>query len=299
MNNPVPAPAPVLVATDLSAPARHAAERAARLARETGASLTLVHALPQHALDNLRQWLGMEIQAKLEADARRELDALAAELHATHRVKVQPMLLEGPVLDVLGEAADETDAGVVVVGARGASVMRRLVLGTTAERLLRRSQRPLLVVRQAPHKPYRRVLLALDFSPWSSAVLAVARQVACHARPVLFTAFQVPFEDKLRFAGVEDATVEHYRRQARVQATQQVHAAAKDAGLKPGQWEPCIVEGDASMRLVEQEQVMGCDLVVLGKHGHSAAEDLLLGSVTKHVLAEGQADVLVATLPAR
>jgi len=44
--------------------------------------------------------------------------------------------------------------------------------------------------------------------------------------------------------------------------------------------------------------VRDCDLVVLGKHGRSAAEDLLLGSVTKHVLAEGRSDVLVATLPA-
>ncbi|MCB1982797.1 MAG: universal stress protein, partial [Rhodoferax sp.] len=59
----------------------------------------------------------------------------------------------------------------------------------------------------------------------------------------------------------------------------------------------CIVEGEASLRLVEQEQVLDCDLVVIGKHGQSAAEDLLLGSVTKHVLAEGQSDVLVATLP--
>ena len=56
-----------------------------------------------------------------------------------------------------------------------------------------------------------------------------------------------------------------------------------------------MVEGDASLRIVESEQAQGCDLVVLGKHGQSAAADLLLGSVTKHVLAEGSADVLVST----
>lgn len=37
------------------------------------------------------------------------------------------------------------------------------------------------------------------------------------------------------------------------------------------------------------------DLVVMGKHGQSVAEDLLLGSVSKHVLAEGTTDVLVST----
>jgi nucleotide-binding universal stress UspA family protein len=55
------------------------------------------------------------------------------------------------------------------------------------------------------------------------------------------------------------------------------------------------VEGDASQRIVEQEQGSDCDLVVVGKHGQTAAEELLLGSVTRHVLAEGSADVLVST----
>ena len=50
-----------------------------------------------------------------------------------------------------------------------------------------------------------------------------------------------------------------------------------------------------SIRLVELEREHGCDLVVLGKHGVSATQDLLLGSVTRHVLAEGRADVLVST----
>ena len=62
-----------------------------------------------------------------------------------------------------------------------------------------------------------------------------------------------------------------------------------------GRWEPCIVEGDASQRIIELEQELDCDLVVIGKHGRSATEDLLLGSTTKHVLAEGATDVLVAT----
>ncbi len=46
--------------------------------------------------------------------------------------------------------------------------------------------------------------------------------------------------------------------------------------------------------VVEAEQQHDADLMALGKHGHSAAEELLLGSVTKHVLAEGSTDVLVS-----
>ena len=54
------------------------------------------------------------------------------------------------------------------------------------------------------------------------------------------------------------------------------------------------MEGDTWQRIVEQEQEQDCDLVVLGKHGQSTAEELFLGSVTKSVLADGSSDVLVS-----
>jgi nucleotide-binding universal stress UspA family protein len=293
----MPALKHLIAATDLSPPARQAAERAARLAHETGARLSLVHVLSQKPLEELRAWLGAPLAEQLREAARRELNELAAQLQAARQAPVMARLVSGAVLDALLQCAEEEAADLLVLGARGAGFLRRMVLGTTAERLLRRTTRPLLVVRQAAHEPYRRAMLALDFSPWSAAVLAQARRVAPHAHWVLFHAYQVPFEEKLRFAGVDIATVDLYRRQALAMATQQVHALAEQAGLKPGQWEPCIVEGEASLRLVEQEQERGCDLVVIGKHGQSAAEDLLLGSTTKHLLAEGTADVLVATRP--
>lgn len=47
----------LVVASDLSAPARRAADRAAMLAQASSASLTLVHAVSGTALDELRRWL--------------------------------------------------------------------------------------------------------------------------------------------------------------------------------------------------------------------------------------------------
>lgn len=47
------------------------------------------------------------------------------------------------------------------------------------------------------------------------------------------------------------------------------------------------------------EQAVDADLITVGKHGAHIAEELLLGSVTKHVLAESQCDVLVITTRAR
>lgn len=287
----------VLAVTDFSAPARHAADRAARLARETHSPLTLMHVLQGNSLQTLRQWLGSDntLEAQLHEDAQRQLLALAADLEAHRHVKPEVLNASGSVTDEIIQAADRMDAGLLVLGARGTGFLRRMVLGSTSERLLRRTKRPLLVVRQTPHEPYRRVLVALDFSPWSAHAIALARRVAPHAKLLLFNAYQVPFEEKLRFAGVDTATIDLYRRHAQAEAQQRVQALARSSGLTPPEWEACVVEGDASLRLLELEQEHGCDLVVLGKHGQSVTEDLLLGSVSKHVLAEGGCDVLVST----
>ena len=289
-------PGAILVAIDFSLPSRHAADRAARLARETFMPLTLMHALSSRVVDELRHWLGTGHQAeqRLIAETGQQLRQLADELAATQQVAVQCCLATGPVLDVISQEGEAVNAGLLVLGARGAGFLRRLVLGTTSERLLRRSTRPMLVVKQMPREPYRHALVALDFSPGSAQSIALARWVAPQARLLLLNAFEVPFKGRLQFAGVDPPAIEHYRQQARRKARQQLDTLALQAGLQPAQWDACVVEGEAWQCIVEQEQAHDCDLVVVGKHGQSAAEELLLGSVTKSVLAEGSCDVLVS-----
>ncbi len=266
------------------------------MARQQGRGLALLHVLPGAPLAQLRQWLGADNapEQALHDEAARQLEDLAAALRADG-MTVQTRLRPGAPVDETLQEAEALASPLVVLGARGTGYLRRLVLGSTAERLIRRSPCPLLVVRQTPHEPYRRVLVAVDFSPWSTSALALARRIAPGARLLLASVFQVPFEEKLRFAGVDEATIAQYRRRGQAETLQRLQALAAAAGLAPAQWEPCVLEGDPSLRLVQAEQEHDCDLVVLGKHGVSAAVDLLLGSTTKHVLAEGQADVLVST----
>lgn len=293
--NPPPA---ILSPTDFSAPARRAVERAARLAAEQGAPLALLHVLPGDALDQLRRWLGADspAAARLHEQATQELAALAAAV-AAPPAGLRLAVREGAVPEEVDREAREAGAGLVVFGARGAGALRRFVLGSHAERLARRSACPALVVRRAPDAPYRRVLLALDAAPGAEALAALARRVAPQAHVVCAQVYDVPFAEKLRFAGVAPGVVGLYRDEARAEATHRVHALAAAAGLGAGDWTPYVLEGDAAERLAALEAEQGCDLVVLGKRGRSAAEDLLLGSVTRHLLAEGGADVLLAPLP--
>ena len=70
----------VVAATDLSAPARRAVERAARLAATAGASLTLVHAVNAPLLAELRRWIdaGGDAERSIADDLRARLHELAA-----------------------------------------------------------------------------------------------------------------------------------------------------------------------------------------------------------------------------
>jgi len=290
----------ILAATDLSAPARHAVARAFRIAADSGAKLDLMHVINQGALDALRQLLGLqaaEVATRLLDAARETLSSLAAELGQAHGVSAGTHLVFGRVLNAILDQADARDVDLLVIGARGEDYLARLLLGATAERLLRRTLRPLLVVKQRAHEGYRRVLLPLDFSPWSHTALKLARAVAPAAELVLMHAFEAPFEAKLEFAGVEESTLTLYRIAARREALEQLQLFAAAAGLGEANVRYRVQHGDASLSILTLEQELDCDLIVMGKHGQGVLEELLLGSVTKHILAESSCDVLVASHP--
>lgn len=287
----------ILAATDLSAPARHAVERGFRIAAAARADYCVMHALELDAMDALREWLGDDLtkaKQKLEEQAREALLQLLADPARNHGVAAQALIVAGTPLARIVEQADALAADLLVLGARGGDFLRHYLLGSTASRLLRKSRRqPVLIVKQAAHEDYRRALIPVDFSPLSVQAIGLVRQLAPGADLVLLHAYEAPFEGKLTYAGVEEAVIQQYRVAAREEALRNMRRVAAEAGLAIGDYSPLVVHGDPSLRVIEQEQERDCDLIVMGKHGASITEDLLLGSVTKHVLDEAQSDVLV------
>lgn len=287
----------LLAATDLSALARHAVMRAALIAAESGGQLSLQHVVSVGALDALRHLLDAGtagMQQQLLEEVRGEVQALAAEVAAHHGVAAAVRVDVGAVLAEIASHADAIDADLLVLGARGAGFMRELLIGSTTERALRKISRPLLVVKQMAHEPYRRVLVPVDFSVRSRDALRVAQRVAPAAEIVLLHAFEVPFEGKLRFAGVEEPVLSALRVNARREAGAQMNALVAQAALDPTRVRRIVLHGEASTQILEQEQAQDCDLIVIGKRGQGVFEEMLLGSVTRHVLARSAADVLVA-----
>lgn len=286
----------ILASTDLSAPSRHAMGRAFHLAAETGAQITLLHVLQQSAIDELKKLFEQEsgeIVENIRAQARDTLSQLAADLGQTCGISAAIHLASGNVLHTIVEHAEAIDAGLLVIGAQGEGFLRHLVLGTTASRLLRLTMRPILLVKQAPHEPYRRVLVPVDFSPASAVALRLARALAPQAHIVLLHAFEAPFEGKLAYAGVAKEIIEYYRTSMKLETQQHLRALAATAGLSSQETTLLALHGDISQHILEQEQKQDCDLIIMGKHGSDMVEDFLLGSVTKHVLHSSQGDVLV------
>ena len=287
----------ILTATDLSGASRHAADRAARLAQANGAQLTLVHALVDTALDDLRRLIGDGDQARslVERDARDRLHAQAVQLGRRHDLSITEQVAIGNPVQELARLADAIDADLLVTGTRGAGFFRGVVTGSTAERVARRSARPVLMVRQAAHEPYRRVLVPVDFSPWSAASIELARVVAPGAQMVLMHAVELPFEGRLRMVASE-SQIARYRDTATSEAKRRLDEFGATAGLREDWLAITASEGaDPWMQIVQQELEQDCDLIVIGKHGRHVLEEQLLGSTTRMVIAEGSADVLVST----
>lgn len=287
----------LLAATDFSAPARHAAERAALVARSTGAELDLIHVATLAPMEKLRQLIGdlpPEIEQRLLDASRDELQQLAAMLQTRHGVAADSQVVCGSLLDEISRRASSLTADLLVFGSHGSSFMRHLLLGSTAERLLSRSTLPMLVVKQAAHEPYKTLLVPVDFSPSSRRALALAQAIAPRAEIILLHVAALPFEGKLRYAGIDDDIIARYQAAAMLEARRslaalQARAAPDTTGIRLE-----VRQGDPSQSILQFEQEFDCDLIVIGKHGESLAEDLLLGSVVRHVLEESQNDLLIS-----
>ena len=284
---------PVLAAVDFSDDSRRAARRAALVASEQGARLELLHVVSSASAATLRDMLRRHAgaQARVTEGIRAMLDELAADAVGSLGTRATARVEQGEVLPAILAAAKR--AALLVVGAHGWNPLRDLILGSTAERLLGRCRLPVLVVRRPPRGPYRRVVAAMDFSRHSLSALAMAMRIAPEADIVLVHAFGIPFEGKLRIAGVDEERMREYRAHARHEALSEMIATVASIGGDRSRLSHAVAHGHPPQLILAKSRQLRADLVVIGKQGRSAVEDLLLGSVTRHVLSDAKCDVLV------
>lgn len=283
----------ILAASDFSVTAATAAHRASLLASEHTAGLELIHVVPVQTLTDFRQVYRDTIytEQQILEDAKRHLEALARDLKHITSLAPECLVRIGNVVDEILAAADRTD--LLVLGAHGSRSLRDLLIGTTAQRLLRRSRRPILISKIEAGSGYRRVMVPVDFSVHSIAALRFAQQIVPGADLLVFHAYGHPYASDLQPADIPDQAIEQYHAERRSQALSNMENLRQKVAA-PGARIAFSVEcGNAKTLIAAKAAELGSDLIVVGKHGHSFTGELFLGGVTRHTVARAQCDVAV------
>jgi len=136
----------ILVAVDGSEASLKAARMAADIALRFGAKLTLVNVVPKLLLPPDVYGLTLaEVEQEHRAYADRLLERAVSSLDATG-LEVSTSVLYGSPAEAIAEEGAAQDVGMIVVGSRGHGAVARVFLGSTSDRLVHISTRPVLVV---------------------------------------------------------------------------------------------------------------------------------------------------------
>ena len=288
----------ILVPIEFSDGSRAAMDYAAALAHRLGARLTMLYVVPQYATyEPLPAFpspapLDPERQERLAEDVRRFITPAGSE-HPLGKVEVR----EGdPADEILAAAAAGAD--LIVLGRHGRRGFERWILGSVTEHVVRKSNRPVLVV-PAPARPaaFARILCAVDLSESSAEILAyavgIARAIGA-TLTVLYVADTPHWYESGAAAGVD---VEGVRRAVEASSRERL------AGLVT-RYVPEGVPADVrvlfgrSQREIERFAAESADIVVLGASSSSALDRFFFGSTAQHVLRSGVCATLLVRRPA-
>ncbi len=169
-----PVPANILLATDFSARCDRALDRSLQLMKQFNAGLTILHVIePSYEYRTFyrKRFVSSLSYAEILADkARRELDDYLQD----HSDRIRILVKKGNIADTIVETASGGNCNLVVCGVARDVMVGNHRLGRTVNRLLRRSDIPLLVVTDRMVRPYSKVLVASDMTSMSGIAVRAA-----------------------------------------------------------------------------------------------------------------------------
>jgi nucleotide-binding universal stress UspA family protein len=242
------------------------------------------------------------------AEAIQRLNEELAGIHRKHAPTFCPenchVRTGQPYQEIIG-LARQIDADLIVLSTRGHSGLKRLLLGSTAERVVRSAPCPVLVARKQKQKSkaasksfaIRTILVPVDFSTCSlagteyAAFLAKSFQATLRLLHVTYPYVDNVFLDR---AGARlSSLVEAVEKAARIEmdALQQMDVLR---GV-PVQTE--IRAGHATEEICTAAGQPDVDLIVTSTHGRTGLKHALIGSVAEHVVRYVECPVMVVPIP--
>jgi nucleotide-binding universal stress UspA family protein len=289
-NPPNSAFARIVVATDVSSNAGAALDWAVALAREHGATITLVHAIEPVTLSSIPLALQDAVAQQL---ASLEDEVRNAGVDVTSRSGV------GRTWEIVAEAVADVGADLIVVGARGHTPYTGMLLGSTADRIIRTARVPVLTVHpgdaQAPEH-IRTVLVATDFSEEAGLACDVTLRLlgppAGH-KLVLLHAWEPLVDYGFGVAG----PIAHQLDDVESEVRAMLGPVAER--LRAGGWdvEVAIRQGYPAAVIEREADLMSADLIAVGTRGRTGLRNLMLGSIAERVLHHAPCPVLSVRHP--
>ena len=290
----------VLCPVDFSDFSRRALRHAIAIARWYEASLTLVNVQASAAVAMAAPEL-LPVMV-LTAEARASLlNAMTrfAEEEVVGYVPYRCDIREGAPVNEILACAHDTFSDLIVIGTHGRSGFERLVLGSVAEKVLRKAACPVLTV---PHSDavatpplYQRILCAIDFSKCSMRALDYAMSLVQEANTHLIVAHVFELDGTMP----EDWRAILSPRSVREELkTLEDERCEKLARAVPEQLRSsCTVEtvmarGTPYREILRLASKQRSELIVLGIHGRSATDLFFLGSTTNQVVRHSTCPVL-------
>jgi nucleotide-binding universal stress UspA family protein len=304
--NTSPHPYPItkiLLPYDGSPSARLALDLAASLGRTGGPAvqgLTLLHVtggsyLATHVknvdlrvahLDQVKEWQRVR-QSYLDKEI---MPLLGEAKHLLHRSgfegRIEMRVVEGKVSEEIARLAREESFSTIVMGRRGLTPLRALLLGSVTRKVLSLAKQITMYVAGQETTPQEKCPLAPLLLPvdGSTSSLAAVRQAAALARAfrplaprlILFHVIDIALLGLAFQEGVDDLA------RGGEQALAGARAILQDAGLE-GLWEEKLVSGHPARAIVQEAETGEYALVMMGCKGYSSLEQILLGSVASYV----------------
>jgi nucleotide-binding universal stress UspA family protein len=272
----------ILVAVDLTETRDAAFDRALAIASRERADLFLVHAVPA----NRRFSWGAVARFERTNDLRRRAEAEGLNVRVAEQ--------QGDPAGVIALHADARDADLIVLGTNNRSGWERLREGSVAERVLRRTSRPVLLVPSdgsgGGHLPFRNIVVGSDFSPAMAANVEAAMRLAGGAADrltVLHVVNGVEAEQNMRSAS--RWAVPEYRRHLIHDAKRRLEAAVPSRVRAAANVQTKVVTGVPHQAILAYASEVNADLVVVG----ASARFMHLGSAAARVLRRSDRPLLV------
>ncbi len=292
-------PKKILLATDGSQDAASATRAAMDLAATTGSELHVVHAweaLPPYAHPSIAVATDAAFYEREAQNLLLEqldgLEAAGVEVAGAH-------LERGPAAEKIADLAERLGVGLIVLGSRGLSKVKRLLLGSVSEGVVRLAPCPVLVMRGGLKTwPPRSIVVGEDLSEEAKRAAGIAVNIgSLYGVSVLLVLVYPMIPETIRRE--QSMTARTVDDEALFRAWEHLHVLASRLESECGQ-RPRVstAKGDPPrVILAAADEGSAPPLIVVGSRGLGTVKRLLLGRVSAGVLGAARGPVLIVKAP--